>query len=191
MESVETLNERLFRIHGKHESGHANYRIVFSETEFERQWIEDLKTHADVPKYRQHIHNKYILERLIIIPEANRKQLLDKYYSYEPLWVFEDNHGNPLPPKWEACEMIIDTVLRAAARAIGVVYKDPESIPEEAVEFKKKQIDALKEDLFGDESDLTDALHYKEGVALGDRSSEILTTGDDKPLNEVTKETVH
>lgn len=186
MESLEIINRRLVEIYGKFMgSEEPNYRVVFSEDQFEKRRTK----HTDegfellfaevreLPKYRQWIHNKYILERCIIVPEGVETDLIG-LYSYEPVWVFEDKHGNPLPPVWMAIQLIISSIHANAANAVGVKYRDPaidEADPKIAMEVRDARLRALEESVFGNETNVGDALAYKEGVTV---PSKITSTGE-------------
>jgi hypothetical protein len=173
MESVEILNERLLREFGKFDNGLPNYRIVFSDDEFEKRWVDCTpegfllpdKVVELRPKYRQYIHGKHILERILPVIEGIETDLVENF-SYEPLWVFHDKDDNPLPPNWDVILLVIDSVNKQSAKSVGAKYKDPESIPEEAIEIRKKRLDKLHEELFGDETEIGDALAYKYGVTV-------------------------
>lgn len=173
LETVPTLNKRLKERFGLFENGEAYWRVVFSDDQFEKRWTDKTKEGLDLlhpevvllPKYRQYIHHKYILERLIgLLPDTS--DLVDPY-SYEPIWVFEDRHGNPLPPKWEAIEKIIHTVYTTAAKYVGKKYDDPTvgSTPEENREKQMERYKNLEKELFGNETNVGDALAHKTGVA--------------------------
>ena len=177
LEKVERINQRLIDQYGLFENGQANWRVIFSHDEFEYRhgcfatydvhgnYIGEVEETRYVPKYRQWADNLYILERLLPVPDMQRRELVSKL-SYEPVWTFRDIKGNPLPPKWEAIVLIIDSVLEASAHAVGVKYKDPESDPLEAIEIKKKRVDDLVVDLFGNETQTGDALAHKQAIIV-------------------------
>lgn len=171
IEPVEVINKRLSTIFGNSWDSRPIYRIVFSNDEYERRYgtWEDYGPHdiflrrvtetREVPKY-QHIKDKYVLEQLVATPEINLVEIGIKT-TYEPLWTFEDNKGFPLPPKWEACEIVIKTVQAARDKDV-VVYKDP--IIEDPDEIEK--FDKTYESLFGNETSTTDALSHREGIVV-------------------------
>lgn len=150
------------------------WRVVFSEDQMEKRWM----THTpegfqlinpevrEVPKYRQWIQDKYVLERIVAIPEFVENELVEQI-SYEPVWVFEDKHGKPLPPRLDATKLIIDQVYAQAAKTVGAKYKDPEIVDSKSSkEAKLARIDNLVRELFGNETETGDALSYKEGVTV-------------------------
>ena len=174
MESVETINARLLEYFGTHWDNRPIWRVVWSEDQFEKRRTDYTDSGLqllvpevrELPKYRQWIHNKYVLERLTIVPDVNRDELLEKL-SYEPLWVFEDRHGNPLPPKWEAAKLVVDEVMALTGKeSMGPKYIDEEiKNPKEA---RMKRINKLEEELFGNESPVGDALAHKQAVVVPD-----------------------
>jgi hypothetical protein len=168
-EPIDTLNQRLKDNFGVDTiTGLPMYRIVFSEDQYENRYgtYDDitpagvyLRTVTEVrkvPKYKQWIHAKYVLERLTIIPQVSAEDLPDSQLSYEPLWVFEDRNGNYLPPKWEAAEFCVQAVIAAMHNTGGLAkYIDEEEGSQEAaLESKKRRIATLENELFGDETGL-------------------------------------
>jgi len=174
IESIESINAKLERVFGKFETGQPVWRVVWSEDQFEKretdrtdEGLQLLQPEVRLlPKYRQWIHAKYVLERLTPVPDVSRKELADKKLSYEPVWVFEDKHGKYLPPRFDAAKFVIDKIMEQAAKMVGVKYKDPESNKEEALEIREKRLEQLHETLFGNETEVGDALRYKEGVVV-------------------------
>jgi len=166
------------------------FRVVWSEDEFEHRHgtFDDFLPGTNIylgtktetrylPKYRQWIHGRHILERLVLVPECNQAELPAAKISYEPLWVFRkgDDNETPdgyLPPRLDACKFIIDAVLAAQATATMMItgtekrdrpslsrYKDPAAgkSTEEILAFKQQKIDGIVEELYGDESGLMGA----------------------------------
>lgn len=178
-EPIKEINKQLIEHFGIDTiSGLPIWRIVFSEDQFEYRYgtYDDitpaglyLRTVTEtryVPKYRQWIQKKYVLERLTVVPEMNKEDLPDSKISYEPLWVFEDKHGNYLPPKFEASKFIIDTVYAAQYSSHDLArYTDPENCQEAQIELKKKRVDVIVEELFGEDSGLT-GLKTRESVIV-------------------------
>lgn len=186
METVETLNQRLFerygnysydqRVKGLIQTNLPLFRIVFSDDQFEKRYTDYTKEGLllqmprveEKPKYRHYIQHKYLIERLTAIPDFVESDLVERL-SYEPLWVFEDRFGNPLPPKWEVCEIVIDQVHRAAARAVGEKIEDPsklEANPKIGAEVRLARIKRLEEEMFGNETRVTDSLATKEAIVV-------------------------
>ena len=143
------------------------WRIVWSEDLLEKRWM----THDDhgnellepevreVPKY-QHITNRYVLERAV--PVAGETDLITKV-SYEPAWSFEDRHGNYLPPRFDACEFIVETIYNQIKMGrTHRKYVDPDS--ENPAEARYQQIIDMEKILFGNETATGDSMAYKEAV---------------------------
>lgn len=164
-ESVKSINQQLSEQFGIDTiTGQPIWRIVWSEEQFEYRFgtYDDitpaglyLRTVTEtrwVPKYRQWIHEKYILERLVVIPDFNEEELPASKVSYEPIWTFEDKFGNYLPPKYEAAKFIIDTIYAVQYSNHDLArYRDPEDSQEASLELKKQRVDKIVEELFGDE----------------------------------------
>ena len=182
MEQIQTLNERLEERYGKADNSAPNWRIVFSEEIVEKRlgtfddftregvYLRTVTEFREVPKYKQWIHNKWILERLTVVPYFQQEELLTKL-SYEPIWVFEDSRGNPLPPVWDAIELIIRSVYHSMTASKYPKYHDTSGSPEERL----NRIQDLEEALWGNESTISDALAYREGIGysanMGDKKN--------------------
>ncbi len=167
-ETIESINEKLVNDYGYELIDKPKFRVVFSDDQYEKRWTEYTDEgfqllHPEVrllPKYKQWIKGKFILERLI--PVNGETDLTEKT-SYEPAWVFQDKDGNYLPPFFDGCKLIIDSLLQAAGHAgTFTKYKDKNVTPEERLEEVKK----VENQLFGDESDVADHLHYGTGIVV-------------------------
>lgn len=151
------------------------WRIVYSEDQFEKRlgtfrdftseniFIRELTEVREVPKYRQWIQDKWVLERVMPVDGINAEELTEKL-SYEPVWVFEDKHGNPLPPKWEVIEIVLHAIHSAAAQSVGAKYKMPES--DKNPEARKVEIDKIMEEIFGNETDVSTALEHQSAIVV-------------------------
>lgn len=174
-ESIKSINEQLSNLFGTDTlTGLAIWRVAFSSTQYEKRLVDVTDSGVQlltpevrlVPKYN-YINDKYILEQLVLVPEVSQKELAGAKMSYEPLWTFEDNNGNYLPPTIQACKFVIDTVYTALGKAgHGPKYKDPDSDPEEAVENRINRVKKLQEELFGNETQVSDSLAYHGGIVV-------------------------
>ena len=167
-ESIESINERLLNEYSRDISnGKANYRVVWSDDQYEKR----IMTHDDngnelimpevriVPKYKQYIRHRYILERLT--PIEGETDLVEKM-SYEAVWTFQDGRGKYLPPWFEACRFIVENILmNMAVKNYYAKYKDTMSKEQYLAELQK-----MEDELFGNETDLTDNLHYGSGIVV-------------------------
>jgi hypothetical protein len=173
-EKVETINRRLHDHYGETESRGerlANFRIVFSEDQFEMRRT----THTDegfelirpevrlLPKYRQWIHRKYVLERLTVVPYINEAELPDSKLSYEPIWVFEDRLGQAITPVWAVAKLVVDGIHKAMENA-GVYTKYPDK--NETKEQVEHRLKTIEDSLFENESDVGDALATKNAISM-------------------------
>lgn len=177
---IETLNRNLINFYGKDQSTNLpNWRIVWSEDQFEfRQGEYEDRTSEGllirrvnevrfVPKYRQWTPKKWCLEGLIPIPSINAEELPSSKLSYELFYAFPYKDGKPLIPVWPAVRLVIEEVLRKVnARGQGPLYRDPENDPVVADGMKEQRLKELEEDLFGNETDVGDALAYKQGIIV-------------------------
>lgn len=175
VEPIEVINKRIKDHYGITEDK-PNFRITWANDEYEHRWA----THTDeglellFPEVRRlkkypYIQDKYVLERLIEVPVFQTKELPEFKLSYEPLHVFEDKHGNPLPPAWIAAKWVIDQIHQQIQEAgLYTKYKHPLDglNTEQLKEKKREEIKELQETLFGNETDVGDALAYKEGVGF-------------------------
>ncbi len=171
METIDALNKRLADIYGiETDSSNAIWRVVWADDQIEKRQTDYVNgvfhltpQIVEMKKY-QHVQGKYILERLVLVPEHQQKELCGIKKSYEIMWTFEDANGNALPPKWEVCEIVIDSVY---AKQYG---------PQHLAKYKRTNEDEAREEaqrlaeisaeLFGNETEVTDALAHKEGVVV-------------------------
>ncbi len=158
----------------------ANFRLVWSDDQFEKRLVDYVAgIHLTVPEVREvrkynYIQQKYVLEKLTVIHQST--ELLTQL-SYEPIWTFETNNHEYIMPNYGACKFVVDSLLEAMRiNKYYTRYKEPNSTSEEFKEAERARLDALKEELFGNESDITDALSVGEGVAFGQSSSPHSTT---------------
>jgi hypothetical protein len=172
MESTETINQRLKDYFGVAWNNDVIWRVVWSEDQFEKRLTAYTDTGLqllfpevrELPKYKQWIKEKYVLERLTVIPEINKDELTEKI-SYEPIFVFEDKNGFALPPRWEACKFVIDSILAAQGEE-SMFPKYVESDLDQPQEVRNARIEKLQEELFGNETNTTDALTYKQAIVV-------------------------
>ena len=176
METLEIINKRLKDNYGE-TTDKPNFRIVWSEDEFENRLTNFTDEgfeliHSEVrrlPKYRQWIKNKYVLERLTEVPVFQENELPVSKLSYEPLWVFEDVKGDAVRPTWSAAKFVIETVHEQVRTAgVYIKYKDPDSGLTKEQQFEKRNLElqAIQDELFGNETTIGDALAYKQGVGF-------------------------
>lgn len=169
-ESLVSINRQLRDLYGLDTiSSKPIWRIVWSEEQLEKKLVNYSPAGVayltpqivEAPKYRQWIHNKFVLERLTLVPSAHEELTVEKI-SYEPIWVFEDNHGNALPPRLDASKLIIDTLYAALGKVDLSKYADPG----ESVEVKEERLDKLQAELFGNETNVGDALAHGEAIVV-------------------------
>lgn len=160
MESIEVLNERLINVYGRYLDYQPLFRLVYSE---------DIKTIRDnahgwpeeLPKYPW-LTNKYILEGLKETGSLINGKI-EQVIDYEPMWVFEDRHGNALPLDWEMIEAIMESA-RCAQEGRSPNFKNIED--ENDPEVKMKRLNEIQNKLFPNETEIGDALAYKEAIVV-------------------------
>ena len=173
VESIERINDWLRREYGiETTSDRPIYRVVWANDQLEKRLmhytdsgIELLHPEVrEVPKY-QSFRDTYVLERLSYIDAPNHEEMTVSVISYEPLWSFVDNRLNPLPPRIDVCKIIIDTVHMAiySDKSGFAKYKDTN---EEVLKEQQASLESIQQELFGNETNVTDALAYKEGVVV-------------------------
>jgi hypothetical protein len=164
---LELLNQRLKDNFGIN-TGDARpiWRVVWSDDEFEHRhgtyddftpgglYIRTVTETRWVPKYDKLYPHRHVLEQLVAVPIVNLTDLPDVQTSYEPMWCFEDANGHPLPPKYEACEFVIHVV--NAARGKSSLHKYVEPTTQEEQESRIQRINNIVEELWGDQSALTE-----------------------------------
>lgn len=169
VEKIEDINRNLERQYGRAFNNQANFRVVWANDQYEKRWVSQTEDGFDLmrpevrelPKYKgADWRGFHILERLI--PIVGQTDLTEQI-SYEPCWVFRDKDHNILPPRYDACCIIIDSLIEASGRKTGFAkYTDPRVDPN----YRKHQIDEMQKLLFGNETDTGDSLAYKEGVTV-------------------------
>lgn len=167
METIETINQRLIDHFGVDTAtGQPLFRVVWADDQVEKRLMHTLDsgiellypTVREVKKYN-YLSGVHVLEHLVVVPEFQRAELADVKLSYEPVWSYKDEHGKPLPPLWEPTKFIVDTLYAALGKKSLANYIAPE-------ESQETRVDRLVDELFGNESETTDALTYKEGIVV-------------------------
>lgn len=178
MEKLETINQFLRDTFGiDTDDSEPIFRVVWSEDQREKR----LMSHSDagiellhpevreVMKYRSMgVRDSYILERRVLVPDESLKELAGLKKSYEPLWVFRSENGQPLRPTISGCQFVIDALYAALGKKTLAKYKDPLAglTAEESAELKSKKVDQIMVELYGDEADLAGETHNESGSAV-------------------------
>ena len=164
---VDRINESLRDSYGiETVSGLPMWRVVWADDQLEKRkskfspkGIELIVPEVfEFPKYL-HIKGKWILENLVLVPEFQRDELCGVTKSYECLFVFEHQlTGKMLPPRYDVCQFVIHNVeVAKGARFNSAKYTED---PEKA----RKELDAMQEYLWGDETAIVDHTQYGTGV---------------------------
>jgi hypothetical protein len=172
-EPIESINKQLLNLFGLDSiTGRTMFRVVWSEDQYEMRMTDRTDSGIqlltpelrELPKYKQWIKERFVLERLVLVPEADAKELPTIKLSYEPLWVFKGAEEQYVPPTTWACKFVIDTLYAALGKGSLVRYVDEES--KNPQEMKEKRINKLTEELFGDESSLLGRTITGEAMAM-------------------------
>jgi hypothetical protein len=172
MEKIDALNQRLIDYYGLDSStGRPMFRIVWANDEVEKRLTDKLDSgiqllYAQVMEVKKYPYLKdlYVLERLVIVPDENQRELPVNKLSYEPLWAYRNDRGEALPPMWEPTKFVVDTLYAALGKRNMAKYIQDEK--ETTEEGRQQRIDELQDELFGDETEVGDALAYGEGIVV-------------------------
>jgi hypothetical protein len=175
-EPVDSINKQITDLFGVDTvTGRPMYRISFSEDQYEKRlgtyddytregiYLRTVTEVREVPKYKQWIHDKYIIERLTVVPSINAEELPTSRLSYECIFVFENFKGEYLPPRIDVAKIVIDTLHAGMGKSNMARYKDDYSQYTE--EARNKRINEIMEYLW-DPSDYADAAIAGEGIAV-------------------------
>lgn len=168
-ENVDRLNKRLRDVYGVDTvTGKEMWRVVWSNDQIEKRldtwqdrtpegiFIREVYEAREVKKY-PYIVDRYILENLQGVPFTNDKEMLGLRMSYEPMWTFEDRNGNYLPPYFEGCQFIIDTIHQALGKKQAPIkHPDAGKDREQILKEKADRLNNITDELFGDQSKLTE-----------------------------------
>jgi len=169
-ESIERLNQQLADLFGiDTNSSNPIWRIVWADdqrekrlTKFSPGGVEYLyPIPMELQKY-SHIKGRYILEKLELVPLQNIEELCGLKVSYECKWVFENEKVGYLPPRLDVAQLVIHTLNFAQHGNKSGLAKYVEN----ADESKRAEFQRIWDELFGNETDTTDALRYKEAVTV-------------------------
>lgn len=172
METIETLNQRLIEYYGIDTiTGGPMFRIVWTNDQTEKRLVNEMDSGVhllfpeviEVKKY-PYLKDMYVLERLVIVPDVNQRELPASKLSYEPVWAYHDACNRALPPIWKATKFVVDALYAALGKKSLVKYVEDEKNTTE--EGRKFRISELQEELFGNETDVGDALAYGDGIVV-------------------------
>jgi hypothetical protein len=172
MEKIEVLNQRLIDYYGMDTvTGQAMFRIVWANDETEKRLVYELESGVEllypmvmeVKKY-PYLKNLHVLERLVVVPDEQQKDLPANKLSYEPIWAYRSDDNRPLYPIWKATKFIVDTLYAALGKKSLAKYVEDEKYTTE--EGREDRISELQSELFENETEVGDALAYEEGIVV-------------------------
>ena len=178
---IDIINKRLVNVYGKSLDGRANYRLVWSDSQFETRvgdfseyygdiFVRNYKGAKEVPKYN-YIKERWILEKLEYI--SNPEILTSNNGTYEPIWVFQDKNGNYLDPIWRAVEFILDALSKPAIKETETA----EDIRRRSENYKKYIVDYCE-----------DKNPYLAGK-IHDREASVASPGMSEKYDDLKEET--
>jgi hypothetical protein len=153
----------------------SRFRLVWSEDQYEiRKGTFDklsdaglyLGTEVGIKKIKKYPkYEKYILENLV----PNYSDELVTKLSYEPVWVFGlkgDPSGVSLDPTWDALSFLLFCIT-SYKPGIGAKYlEDIPKTTEGIEEVKRQRIEKIAAELFGNETEVTDALAQRDAIVV-------------------------
>lgn len=190
---VEYCNKQLRDRYGFASDNRSIFRIVWSTDQTEIRKIEYTESgiylvNPRIERCKKYpwIEDKWILERLVEVPSMQVEEIPESPLSYEVLWVFQNNQEEKLPPNLDAALFVIDTLYAAMGKKSLVKYVDREK--ENPIEARHERIKKLKEDLFGNETEIGDALANKDGITVPSRYERDLPQSIDLQLGPSLEE---
>lgn len=126
--------------------------------------IREVREVREVPKY-PHLNAIYILELLMGVPSVNSEMLPTGKLTYECMHPYMHViNGTYLPPHWTLTEWVIDCYESARGRSSLKRYLDPDADGNNGLDSAKIRYAKIIEGLYGNHTNVTDALHDKTGV---------------------------
>lgn len=176
----EQINEQLINHFGMDTlSGLPIWRVSWAPDHYEKRFgtwedygqggifLKRVTEAREVAKY-PHLPRHYVFERLVLVPPNQQKELCGAKISYEPIHPFWDSNTDPLPPNWEVCKFIVDTIYFNLGKGPSPIPKfdDPDADGNNGLEAQKERIKKIKEGLWGNHTAISDALSDKTGVFI-------------------------
>lgn len=172
METIESINSQLQDLYGIDTLlGIPIWKVAWSDTQLEKRKTNVTESgiqllHPQVMEVKKYpyIRERFILERLVIVPEVHEDELTTKV-SYEPIFVFTSKENKFLHPTMLACKFVVDTVYAALGKSNLRKYTESELHTTE--EGRVERVKELENQLFGDESGLQGKTHLtKEAIVV-------------------------
>lgn len=163
--TIQEINKKLEDYYGKDLYGNPKFRLSWSNFQVEKRkgtfnefsgdlFVRQTTGVKEVKKY-PYIDSRWVLE--IISP--NPYDDVDTKLSYEPLWVFQNAHGDYVEPIWRAVNFVITCYLNPQKLTPGQIESEDER------EFAKEVL-YFENLLAGESSWVSNALITGEGVVV-------------------------
>jgi hypothetical protein len=138
----------------EYELRHGNFDIVYNGIYLR---TEENVTKL-VPKY-SYIKERWILEKFFPPPGKLSKELpLAWKGTYEPIYVFDTN-GVALIPRLDVCQVVIYAIDHPWER-----HKIAAMMQDQIIKQAEEEVNKMRELIQGNESSLTDSLHYGDAI---------------------------
>ena len=115
-EDIAWINKQLVKQYGTTADKRPIFRVILSDNQTEKRrsnytgngiflgrWNTVVRETLKYP----YLKGKYVLE--MYLPVHGNPELVTKT-TYEPLYVFQDKDGNPLPPLFKVAKYVIDSI---------------------------------------------------------------------------------
>jgi len=141
------------------------FRLVWSDNQLEHRRItagKDLGQILIKPKYWW-VKSRWVFEQWYPPDIVQHEDLpFTRQGSYEPLYVFEDKHGNPLALNKRVIEFMVNHILDKPKSSDMLI----KSTLEEEQAIKEKEDDLDIDRYFDTSSDIMSNLHFGEGIIV-------------------------
>lgn len=165
--NLRILNDRLTEAYGKDDLGRPNFRVSWSDDQLEKRkcrpriFLGDVfisqasqEEVFEVKKY-PFIRARHVLERLM---HHCNPELVENP-SYEPIHVYQDKNGNPLPPVWDMVDYACNYIMTGQV-------KSKQSYEEEAAKELQSEKDNLRARLHDERPYIPTMIEMGEAVSL-------------------------
>ena len=146
------INEKLKEF-GQSLDGRPVWRVSWSSTEMEKRrgWHEEYTPSGNIfirkwfgvkncLKYN-YMMDRYVLERLTFLGDnmvAQQELVEARQGTYEPVYCFQDAHGNPLSVNWRIIDAIMSTL------AVGAHYESPMAREEMKTKMEELEVEEME-----------------------------------------------
>lgn len=161
--TLEKINQYLDTHYGRIDPNYPRFRVVYSEDIKETRVITE-ETFSGLSVIRHEVMPKYPFLKNMHIFEIHKpfvhEEVVDQAGNYEPLYVFRDEKGRPLPLELEPCIFLARALCeRAVPLTAGQLQSDYDEKMRKAAEL---EFEIMDDNL----PDLVDSIHSGSGVFI-------------------------